>query len=222
MRTLRLIIILSTILRVSSLLAADGNFLNVAILELPDRYFADIPQKERTLLLNRLSEQGSDLRLDYNHGWLHFYSDSEEPPHGTSMLYLKLLPRKDDTPLVLVHMAKPFADGSTPRKNQTFIFERDGRDWRDVTGRVIPKQADLTMHFSPRRTVNVIEVAAYERFKRRDGRGYSYTFGRRKLDLVWDGLSFQVRKPTNRNFLMTISKPNKKGCIAAERSVKRA
>lgn len=113
------------------------------------------------------------------------------------MLYMKLLSRKDDSPLVLVHMAKPFADGSTPRKNQTFVLEREGSTWRDVTSRVMPKQADLTMHFSPRRSSNVVEVAAYERHKRQDGRGYAYWFGERKLDLVWDGTSFQIRKTAN-------------------------
>jgi hypothetical protein len=192
---IRFVVALTVLFGIAVASAGEGNFLNVAMLELPARYLADLSQDQRTLFLVRLSEQPDDKRLDYRHGWIHWYSDSEEPPHGTSMLYLKLLPRKDDTPLVLVHMPKPFANGSTPRKNQTFILQRDGGKWRDVTKRVIPKQADLTMHFSPRRSTNVVEVTAYERFKRRDGRGYSYTFSDRKLDLIWDGHSFQSCKP---------------------------
>jgi hypothetical protein len=191
----RFLIILAAALSVANAWAQDGNFLNVAIMELPARYFADIPRDQRALFLLSLSEQPGDRRLDYQHGWLHWYSDSEGPPHGTSMLYLKLLPRKDNTPLVLTHMPKPFADGHTPARNQTFVLERDGSEWRDVTKRVIPKQADLTMHFSPRRASNVVEVAAYERFKRRDGRGYSYTFSHRTLDLIWDGATFRPRTP---------------------------
>jgi hypothetical protein len=193
---IRSIIILAAALSVATACAQEGNFLNIAIMELPARYFADIPREQRSVFLLHLSEQPGDKRLDYQHGWLHWYSDSEEAPHGSSMLYLKLLPRKDDTPLVLAHMPKPFADGSAPTKNQTFVLERDGSEWRDVTKRVMPKKADLTMHFSPRRTSNVVEVAAYERFKRQDGRGYSYTFSRRTLDLVWDGAVFQTRAPS--------------------------
>jgi hypothetical protein len=64
-----------------------------------------------------------------------------------------------------------------------------------VTGDVIPEQVDLTMHFRPSRSKNLIEVAAYERFERRDGRGLAYKFGERKLDLVWNGRVFEVRNP---------------------------
>lgn len=197
-RMSRFIVILAAVLSVLNAYAQDGNFLNVAIMELPSRYFADVPREQRTVFLLRLSEQSGDRRLDYQHSWLHWYSDSVEAPHGTSMLYLKLLPRNGDNPLVLVHMPKPFADGSAPAKNQTFVLERDGNEWRDVTKRVMPKKADLTMHFSPRRTSNVIEVAAYERFKRPDGRGYSYTFSQRVLDLIWDGAVFQTRVPASK------------------------
>ena len=111
------------------------------------------------------------------------------------MLYIKLLPRKDDTPLVFVHMPKPFADGSAPQKNQTFVLERAGDKWRDVTKQIIPEQIDLLMHFSPRRSQAIIEVAAYERRERNDHRGKAYFFGQRTLDLFWNGSSFEIRKP---------------------------
>lgn len=177
--------------------ALGGNFLNVAILELPERYFGDCPLKKRTLALEILSS--SDGPLDYEHGWLYWSMDGANAEGGplASELHIKLLPRKDDTPLVFVHMGGAFLWGCTPRSNKTFVLERDGNEWRDVTKTVMPKQVDLTMHLSPRRLTNVIEVAPYERFKRQDGRGYAYKCGHRKLDLVWNGESFEIRKPEN-------------------------
>jgi hypothetical protein len=175
--------------------AEDGKFLNVAILRLPERYLADVPLENRARLLTRISEDNDTRHLDYANGWVHWFTDSESVG-GTSQFWLKLLPRKNERPLVFVHMAKPFADGSDPQKDQTFVLERRGNEWLDVTGNVIPEQVDLTMHFRPSRSKNMIEVAAYERFKRRDGRGEAYRFGERKLDLVWSEGSFEVRKPT--------------------------
>ncbi len=194
----RFIVIFAAALGVAKAWAQDGNFLNVAIIELPARYLADIPREERAAFLLHLSEQSGDTRLDYQHGWLHWYSDSGRSSYGTSMLYLKLLPRKDRAPLVLTHMPKPFADGKAPAKNQTFVLERDGGEWRDVTRSIIPKQAELTMHFSPRRTSGVVEVAAYERSKLQGGRGYSCRFGNRVIDLVWNGAAFQTRAPARK------------------------
>lgn len=89
--------VLLFLLYATKLAAGEGNFLNVAILELPDRYLADLPQKDRSLFLRSLSEDPDDPRLDYGHGWLHFYSDSDhDGVRMTSMLYLKLLRRNDD------------------------------------------------------------------------------------------------------------------------------
>ncbi len=192
----RLILIILASLLVASASATEGNFLNVALLELPARYLADLPEDQRALFLVRLSEDPNEKRLDYQHGWVHWFTDSGELPHLTSMLYLKLLPRGNNTPLVFVHMPKPYADGSTPRKNQTFVLERVGREWRDVTSRVIPKEVDLTLHFQPHRSKQIVEVAAYERFERQDGRGHAYRFGERRLDLIWNGASFEARKPS--------------------------
>src|SRR5687768_14647258 len=96
------ILVLAVLFGIARASAAEGNFLNVAILELPPHYLADIPQDQRTLLLLRLSERPGDKRLDYYHGWVHWFSDSSERPNGTSMFYLKLLPRQAGAPLVLV------------------------------------------------------------------------------------------------------------------------
>lgn len=111
------------------------------------------------------------------------------------MFWIKLLSRKSGSPLVLVHMSKPFAAGRAPAKDQTFILERDGNDWKDATSSVVPKGVDLTMHFRPQRSTNIIEVASWKQIQRADGRGLAYGFGERKLDLRWDGRTFQIRKP---------------------------
>jgi len=173
--------------------AESQNFLNTAILELPPKYFADTPRSERLKMLSQLSDWESDSRLDYCNGWLHWHSDSEDAL-STSMIYLKLLPRQNETPLVFIHMPKPFADGSPPRKNQTFVLERVNQSWRDVTNSILPKEVDLMMHFRPRRAAAVIEVAPYERRTRNDRRGSYYGFGRRQLDLAWNGSSFDIRQ----------------------------
>ena len=174
--------------------AADGKYLNVAILSLPDRYLADVPAANRNRLLEQLSSGPSDKRLDYENGWLHWYSDGPGPG-STLMFWLKVLPVPEGhAPFVFVHMAKPFASGAKPERNQTFVLQRVRDEWKDVTRRVIPEDVDLTMHFRPRRSANVIEAAAYERFERRDGRGSAYRFGERKLDLIWKDGKFQVRQ----------------------------
>ncbi|HEY5893674.1 MAG TPA: hypothetical protein VIT91_10625 [Chthoniobacterales bacterium] len=174
------------------LFAYEGNFLNVAILTLPDRYMADIPLKDRDAFLIALSRDNSTDRLDYEHGWVHFFSDGHEVP-ATSMLFIKLLPRKDNHPLVFVHMPKPFADGSKPRKDQTFVLSWTGDSWEDVTSKYIPKRLNLTWTFQPRRAVNQIEVAPYNRFRPKDTKRDSYTFAKPKFDLIWTGSQFDIR-----------------------------
>lgn len=71
--------------RSDALFKQSGSFLNVVLLELPDRYLADLPENQRTMFFLRLSEQAGDYQLDYPHGWLHWYSDVGES-HGTLML----------------------------------------------------------------------------------------------------------------------------------------
>lgn len=174
--------------------AAEGKYLNVAILSLPDRYLADIPAANRGRLLEQLSSGPfPDNRLDYGNGWLHWYSDGPGPG-STSMFWLKILPVPEgNVPFVFVHMAKPFASGAKPERNQTFVLQRDRDDWKDVTRRVIPEEVDLTLHFRPRRSANVIEAAPFEKFERRDGGGSAWRFGKRQLDLIWKNGEFQVR-----------------------------
>lgn len=177
--------------------ASDEKFLNEVILSLPARYLADVPAANRALLLQKLdSGPYENKRLDYDHGWIHWYSDGPraDSPGATSMFWVKLLPVPDGSPLVLVHMAKPFANGATPVKNQTFVLQRVRGDWKDVTRRVMPKEVDLTMHFRPRRSSNVVEAAPFEKFGRQDGGGPAWRFGKRQLDLIWKNGEFQVRQ----------------------------
>ena len=181
--------------------AGVGNYLNVAILRLPARYLADVPIENRKALLESLSSDPKDNRLDYSNGWIHFFSDGgdHEDPTGrpTSMFWVKLLPRKDESPLVFVHMSKPFADGAVPGNNQTFVLEESSDGWKDVTKNVIPKEVDMTAHFRPRRKIDEIEVAPFEKIQRQDGGGSAYNFGERKIDLVWKGSAFEVRKASS-------------------------
>lgn len=177
--------------------AFDGKYLNVVLLKLPAKYLADVAIEDRERLLLELSGYPfEDKRLDYANGWIHFFSDGGD--HRTwkgpsSMFWIKLLPREDLSPLVFVHMAKSFADGRAPDMKQTFILARDGAEWKDVTETILPKDVDLTAHFRPRRTTNVIEIAPYKKIKRVDGRGDTYQIGDHELDLIWDGLKFDLK-----------------------------
>src|SRR5690349_19017087 len=140
---MRMIIALTTLLfSVVGVAAGVEHYLSQAILTLPPRYLADVPLENRNALLNSFSADPKGTRLDYKNGWIHFYSDGGGDAKGrpTSMFWVKLLPRKDQAPLVFVHMSKPFAYGSIPDANQTFVLEKNGEGWEDVTKAVIPEK----------------------------------------------------------------------------------
>ena len=179
-------------------LAGEVSVLERAIRELPPQFVADIPLAQRTALLQSFRSDPSDTRLDLAHGYLHFYSDGGDhgAVSGTSMLYMRQFRRADGGFVVLTHMPKPFADGSAPRANQTFVFERRKGKWTDITADVFPRGIDFTSHFEPRRASAVIEVAPYVRFARQDGRGDAWKFGSPTAELHWDGHTFQKRNPT--------------------------
>lgn len=174
----------------------DGNFLNLAILHLPPQFLADIPLASRTDYLRSLSKAQED-RLDYQNGWLHHYSDGPDGSFGARcQVYLKLLPRTGQTPLIFVHLPRPAADGSAPAINHTFILECTNQEtpvWSDVTSRHLPAEAGRTLYFCPRREEPLIQVAEWEKS------GDRYLYGDRKMDLVWKEGRFAVRKPDGRN-----------------------
>ena len=84
--------------------AAEVLGIERAIRELPPQFVADIPLAQRPLL---------QRRLDLAHGYLHWFSDGSDV-NATSMLYMRQFPRADGGFVVITHMPKPFADGSTP------------------------------------------------------------------------------------------------------------
>jgi hypothetical protein len=168
--------------------AAEVSDFERAFLELPPQFVADIPLAQRPLVRGR---------LDLEHSYLHWYSDGRDID-ATSMLYLRQFRRADGGFVVLTHMPKPYADGSNPEANQTFVFERRKDQWEDITAEVMPKGIDLTAHFRPRKASDVVEVAPYVRIKRQDGRGDAYQFGAPAAELHWDGRTFLKREATKK------------------------
>jgi hypothetical protein len=178
---------------------ADEASFRAALKTLPPRYFADIPLAERDGLLTLLNGDNGPQFLDAKKGWLHFFSDGGYI-HATSMIWAKELPRTaGKEPLILVHMAKPFAGSIKgeikPAPDQTVVLEPIGGEWVDVTKTVIPAEVDMTMHFRTRREDTVIELAPWEEINRQDGLGKTYSFGKRTHDLRWTGDGFVVEKP---------------------------
>ena len=178
---------------------ADEASFRAAFKTLPPKYFGDIPLAERDLFIKQLASDHGTERLDAKKGWLHYFSDGDYI-HGTCMIWAKELPRTGGKePLILVHMAKPFAGSIKgpikPAPDQTVVLEPVGTEWVDVTKTVIPAEVDMTLHFRTRREDTVIELAPWEEFNRQDGLGKAYIFGKRTHDLRWTGTGFVLEKP---------------------------
>ncbi|MDB6072211.1 MAG: hypothetical protein JWL81_3382, partial [Verrucomicrobiales bacterium] len=179
---------------------ADEHTFQHALLTIPPKYLADIPRNQRNLLLEMLSTDRN--RLDLKHEWLHWYSDGGDV-RGTSMAWAKELPRPNKSPLIFVHMPKPFAKPVIPPgAEQTIILERQatilGMKWRDVTQQVMPEGVDRNLHFRSRREDTTIEAGEWNHVPSRDGAGKIWTFGTRVADLHWNGERFEVRKPASK------------------------
>lgn len=173
--------------------AVDDKFLKETLRELPEVYLADIPADRREKLLLALSRQPGD-HFNAAHDWVHYFSDNSREMGASSMFWLKLLPREGKAPLVFVHMAKPMANRKAPSRDQTFVLERVGTEWKDVTASVIPKEVDFTLHFLPRRDLPVIEVKSWEIIQLQQGQGEGYMIGSRLFNLVWQDGAFHVEK----------------------------
>jgi hypothetical protein len=181
-----------TLIAASGIAFSDQRSFRRSLEEIPPKYMGDLPLADRGKFLRALDSEGA--RLDAEKGWLHWYSDGGDV-RITSMVWAKELPRPGKSPLVFVHMAKPFANsGNKPSTDQTFVLERDGKEWVDVTKKVIPSTVDMTMHFRTRKNDTVIEVARWRGFERQDGRGNAWDFGERISDLRWTGEAFEVDK----------------------------
>lgn len=186
------------LIAVSGTAFSDEHSFRSALKSLPPKYFGDIPLANREKFLKTAGS--TDEILDAANGWLHWHADGGDV-HASSMVWAKELPRPGKQALVFVHMAKPFAGGaahSKPAANQTFVLERVGKDWVDVTKKVIPSTVDMTMHFRTRKDDTVIEVAPWKEFDRRDGRGKAWTYGDRVLDLKWTGKDFVPGKAASK------------------------
>lgn len=172
---------------------ASTSTLEETVRTLPPKYLGDCPYRVRELMLENLIIETLQC-WDPENGWMHFFSDNSYV-RASSMIYLRLLPRSDRGRLVFVHMPKPYASGdSPPAEDQTFVLEASSAgQWTDVTKNVMPASVDLTSHFSPMRSQPVIEVAAYDKILRDDGKGYYYHFGKCTEELRWNGTQFELR-----------------------------
>ena len=172
-----------------------AEFFRSAIREVPPKYFADIPLEQRALLLKQVESDGE--RFDATGGWLHYFSDGRDIS-ASSMIWAKLLRRTKGKPYLLVHMAKPFTGKQPPSENQTFVLRRDGEDWVE-TNTLQRWEFMLKGHFRPRRD-NIVEVGSWKEVDRSDGRGKTWTYGSRELDLRWGYQFFNEIKPESEFF----------------------
>jgi len=174
--------------------AAPENLLNIAILQLPEQYMAGIPMNRRAELLSNLSMNAGDTRLDYANGWLGYSNDNPYRSVGaTSTFWIKLLPRKNLSPLLFIHIPNR-SDDSTPPKSVTAILERKGDKWENFTQSFLPDGIDAAGCFIPRRTSAAIQIAPFVQTDRADGRGKHWAFGPRSGELRWDGRKFKFSK----------------------------
>lgn len=175
----------------SGVALSDQKSFRSSLENIPPEYMGDIPLADRGKFMKALDSEGD--RLDAAKGWLHWSSDGRDV-RGTSMVWAKELPRPGKSPLIFIHMAKPFGNGDKPATNHTFVLESSGKKWMDVTKKVIPSTVDMTMHFRTRKNDTVIEVARWQEFERQDGQGKAWNFGERISDLRWTGEAFDVDK----------------------------
>ncbi len=170
-----------------------SNFREV-LLHLPPKYCADVPLEKRKAWLASLEKNPTD-RLYLTSKFLHWFSDGES--YGaTSMLWVKQFSRKGKAPLIFVHMAKPFANGSRPEKNQSFVLIQNNNRWQNVTEEFFNEDVDLTLHMRPIRDTPVIQLKTYAQIFSDDGQPQkAYSFGRKMGTLTWDGERFTL-EPT--------------------------
>lgn len=177
---------------------AKTDSLENVVRTLPPKYMADCSYADRERLIADLETDGDISRWDPASKWMNFFSDSGYIS-VTSMIYLRMFVLDDGGYVVFVHMPKPFADGSRPMANQTFILKSGAKgEWIDVTRDLLPTAADLTAHYSPSKTEPLIKVAPYELYKRADGRGEAYHFGPCTQELWWNGHDFELKEVTPR------------------------
>jgi hypothetical protein len=132
--------------------AAQGDFLNVALLSLPEKYLAGISLENRAkLLLNVSGSVGYnprfDDRLDYLNGYFEYYNDAPHHSVGAvSPFWVKLLYRGDLNPLVFVYIKgnRSITEANPPERptieiGTSFILQWTAGEWKDVTDAYLPR-----------------------------------------------------------------------------------
>jgi hypothetical protein len=185
--------------------AAQENFLNVALISLPEEYLAGIPIENRPLLLLKVSgstghDPKFDDRLDYPNGYFEYYSDAPHHSVGaTSRFWVKLLYREKSSPLVFVRMAgnRSIEDANPqelPAKaiGASYLLEWKGGKWLDVTDAYIPAEVAQGSSLVPMREGQSIRVATMTKKPTRAGNGFYWAEEEAKKELHWTGSRFEV------------------------------
>jgi len=185
--------------------AAQENFLNVALLGLPEEYLAGIPIENRPLLLLKVSgstghDPKFDNRLDYPNGYLEYYNDAPHHSVGaTTRFWVKLLYREQASPLVFVRMAGNRSiedanpeEGAAKAMGASYLLEWRGGKWLDVTNAYIPAEAAQGSSLVPMREGQSIRVATMTKKPTRDGNGFYWAEEEARKELHWTGSRFEV------------------------------
>lgn len=174
-------------------LAVGASLLERAVLELPPEAVADIPRSQRAIFLSHLgADEPPNNRLDVTNGFLEFYTDGEVPFFASSMLYMKVFPKKGGGDIVFCHMPKPQADTLPPRPGQTYFFaQRDGK-WVDVTRETLPRGVDILWLYRHSRNSLILQAGPYDVWNKPDGTKSCNGDAKRRMDLMWDGTSFHA------------------------------
>jgi hypothetical protein len=185
--------------------AAQGDFLNVALLSLPEKYLAGISLENRATLLLKVSGSVGynpkfDDRLDYPNGYFEYYNDAPHHSVGaTTRFWVKLLYREQANPLVFVRMAgnRSMEDANPEERpakamGASYLLEWRGGKWLDVTDAYIPKEAAQGSSLVPMREGQAIRVATMTKKPTRDGNGFYWAEEDAKKELHWTGSRFEV------------------------------
>lgn len=158
----------------------------------------DTPRK----LIERLAATvADDPKLSHDHGvCCRFFKVSDEIWRGhreKTGFCVKKLPREGAAPLIFVSMGPGQSLATKPQRNwilEPVKVEGGPRSWKDITDEVMPAEYK-SMMLRARRSDNVIETAPIVVGKEKDPH-----FGKRGVDLVWEGGKFVVRKRDGEKF----------------------
>jgi hypothetical protein len=154
--------------------------LSTAITTLPSQAVASMSPKGRQ---QYLEVKPGDY--DESNRRIHLFSDSPEGGDAESMLFLRLFEDANGKTIAVSHSARPFADGRTPSKTDTYVFRLESGGWVDITDSVLPSEVPRSSWFHFNSPGEAIPFGPYKRFSRRDGRGEAYEFGEATGAIFW-------------------------------------